>query len=160
MDYSTWLFHYLDTEGREVLQQSHHTDGSNKITGKAMAKALSLIGISGSRIGQSTVFAERSTIVGSDGTCGVVLSDRLILPRHAEVRVSLGHWFIISLDPRATIFVNGQPVTGQQRIAQGDLVTLGSATFKVMIGEAERAVGQQAPVVQPESHGREDWWRD
>lgn len=129
-------------------------------TGKAMAKALSLVGISGRRVGQSTVFSDRSTIVGSDASCGVVLQDRLILPRHAELRVALGHWFILSLDPRATIFVNGQPVTGQQRVGQGDLVTLGSATFKAMIGEAERAVGQLRPEVLPESQGREDWWRD
>lgn len=106
-----------------------------------MAKALSLIGISGSRVGQSTVFSERSTIIGSDARCGVVLMDRMILPRHAEVRVALERWFILPIDPKAAIFVNGEPVTGQQRIDEGDLVTVGSATFKATIGEAERAVG-------------------
>ncbi|GAB4439834.1 MAG: FHA domain-containing protein [Chloroflexi bacterium OHK40] len=122
-----------------------------------MAKALSLIGISGSRVGQSTVFSERSSVVGSDPACSVVLTDRLVLPRHAEVRVALDRWFILPLDPKATIFVNGQPVTGQQRISEGDLVTIGSATFKATIGEAERAVGarsrEQAPSADVD-------WRD
>lgn len=123
-----------------------------------MAKALSLIGISGSRVGQSTVFTERSTVIGSDSRCGVVLLDRMILPRHAEVRVALDRWFVLPLDPKAAIFVNGEPVTGQQRIDEGDLVTVGSATFKVMIGEAERAVG--APRHAPPPPGSDDMWRD
>jgi predicted component of type VI protein secretion system len=108
-----------------------------------MAKALSLIGISGSRVGQSTVFTERSTVVGSDARCGVVMHDRQILPRHVEVRVALDRWFVVPLDPKAQIFVNGSPVTSQQRVDEGDLVTFGTATFKVAIGDAERAVGSK-----------------
>ncbi len=107
-----------------------------------MAKSLSLIGISGSRVGQSIVFSARSTILGTDPECGVVLQDRLILPRHAEFRVALERWFVVSLDPRAAIFVNGQPVTGQQRVEHGSLITLGATTFKAVIGELERAVGE------------------
>lgn len=122
-----------------------------------MAKALSLIGISGSRVGHSTVFTERSTVIGSDSRCGVVLQDRMILPRHAEVRVALDRWFILPLDPKAAIFVNGEPVTGQQRIDEGDLVTVGSATFKVLIGEAERAVGGGR---QPAAADPDEPWRD
>ena len=106
-----------------------------------MAKALSLIGISGSRVGNSTRFTERSTIIGSDAGCGVVIHDRQVLPRHAELRVALDRWFILPLDPKALIFVNGAPVSAQQRIDESDLLTLGTATFKVTIGEAERAVG-------------------
>lgn len=108
-----------------------------------MAKALLLIGISGSRVGQTTAFNERSTVIGSDSLCGVVLRDRMVLPRHAEVRVALERWFILPLDPRAPLFVNGEPVTGQQRIDAGDLITVGTATFKATISDAERAVGDR-----------------
>ncbi|MCS6883631.1 MAG: FHA domain-containing protein [Oscillochloridaceae bacterium] len=125
-----------------------------------MAKALSLIGISGSRAGQSLLFSARSTIVGTDPQCGVVLQDRLILPRHAEFRMALERWFVVSLDPRAAIFVNGQPVTGQQRVEHGSLVTLGGTTFRAVIGELERAVGEGDDRTQREPEGREDWWRD
>lgn len=107
-----------------------------------MAKALTLIGISGSRVGQSTVLENRSTVIGATSGCDMVMHDRLILPRHAEVRVALDRWFILPLDPKAQVFVNGEPVTGQQRIEPGDLVTVGTATFKAAIGAvAERQVG-------------------
>jgi pSer/pThr/pTyr-binding forkhead associated (FHA) protein len=107
-----------------------------------MAKALTLIGISGSRVGQSTVLEARSTVLGSASGCDMVMHDRLILPRHAELRVALDRWFILPLDPKATVFVNGQPVTGQQRIEPGDLLTVGTATFKAAIGAvAERQIG-------------------
>jgi predicted component of type VI protein secretion system len=125
-----------------------------------MAKSLSLIGISGSRVGHSTVFTERSTVIGSDARCDVVLIDRMILPRHAEVRVALDRWFILPLDPKAAIFVNGEPVTGQQRIGEGDLVTVGTATFKAMIGEAERAVGEQRRREAAKAEHHDEYWRD
>jgi pSer/pThr/pTyr-binding forkhead associated (FHA) protein len=108
-----------------------------------MAKALLLMGISGSRVGQTMVFTDRSTIVGSDSLCGVILRDRMVLPRHAELRVALERWFILRLDPNAALFVNGEPVTGQQRIDAGDLVTVGTATFKVALGDTERALGER-----------------
>jgi pSer/pThr/pTyr-binding forkhead associated (FHA) protein len=123
-----------------------------------MAKALSLIGISGSRVGQSTVFTGRSTTVGSDAGCDLVMNDRQLLPRHAELRVSLERWFILPLDPKAAIFVNGEPVRGQQRIDEGDLLTLGSATFKVTLGDTERAVGDRREEQAPE--WGEERWRD
>jgi pSer/pThr/pTyr-binding forkhead associated (FHA) protein len=123
-----------------------------------MAKALSLIGISGSRVGQATVFTERNTSVGSDAKCGVVLHDRQILPRHAELRVSLERWFIAPLDPKAAVFVNGQAVSGQQRVNEGDLVTLGSATFKATLGELERSVGGREQ--DRSGPASEDFWRD
>ncbi|NTU81246.1 MAG: FHA domain-containing protein [Chloroflexales bacterium] len=107
-----------------------------------MARALTLLGISGSRVGQATVVESRSTIIGTASGCDMVMHDRLILPRHAEIRVALDRWFILPLDPKATLFVNGEPVTGQQRIEPGDLVTVGTATFKAAIGSvAERQVG-------------------
>jgi predicted component of type VI protein secretion system len=123
-----------------------------------MAKALSLIGISGSRVGQSTVFTGRSTTVGSGAGCDMVMTDRQLLPRHAELRVSLERWFILPLDPKAAIFVNGEQVRGQQRIGEGDLLTLGSATFKVSFSEAERAVGDRRQ--DSSESATEERWRD
>ncbi len=123
-----------------------------------MAKALSLIGISGSRVGQSTVFTARSTTIGSGVGCDMVLNDRMLLPRHAELRVSLDRWFVVPLDPKASIFVNGEPVRGQHRIDEGDLLTLGSATFKVTLGEAERAVGERRQ--ESTALDMEGRWRD
>lgn len=128
--------------------------------GQAMANVLSLIGLSGARLGQATQFSERSTVIGSAPDCDVVMKDARILPRHAELRLTLGRWFILPLDPQAMVLINGAPVQGQQRVNPGDLVTLGSATFKAAAGEQQRAVGS-APKRDPqEPHGTEDMWRD
>lgn len=123
-----------------------------------MASILSLIGLSGARLGQATQFTERSTIIGSAPGSDVVMRDEKIFPRHAELRLTLGHWFIVPLDPQAAVLVNGSPVQGQQRVNPGDLVTLGSATFKAASGEQQRSVGGSKR--DQESHGTEDMWRD
>jgi predicted component of type VI protein secretion system len=131
-----------------------------------MANKLVFVGVSGSLAGQSTVFSERSTSIGSNPRSDVVMHDPSILPRHAEVRTALDRWFILPLDPKATIFVNTKQVTGQQRIDAGDLVTIGSATFKVVFGEAERAVGESRQARRSEGEAQdsspwsEDRWRD
>lgn len=107
-----------------------------------MPKALTLIGISDSRVGQALVVNGRSTLLGSSPTCDIVMRDRMILSRHAELHVTLDRWFVIPLDPSAKVFVNGQPVTTKQRLEPGDLLTLGTVTFKTAIGELqERQVG-------------------
>lgn len=107
-----------------------------------MARALALLGVSGSRVGETTVVTGRSTIIGSTPGCDMILLDRLILPLHAELRTILDRWFIVPLDPRATVFVNGEPVTSQQRIEEGSLITLGMVTFKASLESlAERQVG-------------------
>lgn len=130
-----------------------------------MTSKLVFVGVSGSLVGQATVFSERSTTIGSDGRNDVVMRDPTILPRHAEVRSALERWFILPLDPKAVIFVNTKQVTGQQRVDAGDLVTIGSATFKAAI-EAERAVGEPRQAQRPGADAQDsspwsdDRWRD
>lgn len=124
-----------------------------------MARSLTLLRIGGSQAGLSLVFSGYSTVLGADPECDVCLPDRLILPRHAEFRSVLDRWVVVSLDPRAAIFVNGQPVTGRERINHGDLVTLGTMTFKALIGALERTVGAPRPPASP-VQGREEWWWD
>ncbi|MFV9503167.1 MAG: FHA domain-containing protein [Oscillochloridaceae bacterium umkhey_bin13] len=107
-----------------------------------MTRSLSMVWISGSRLGQPTVLTEHETTIGTAPSCDLVIHDRLILPHHAAFRTILGRWFVVSLDPRATLFVNGEPVTTQQRVNEGDLVTLGTATFRALLGQlAAREVG-------------------
>lgn len=107
-----------------------------------MAKTLVLIGISGSRVGQATPIHMRSCIIGSADACDVVLHDRQIQARHAEIRQMLAGWFILPLSPGAAVAVNGTPVTSQARVQEGDLVTVGSVTFKAAFQEVSaREVG-------------------
>jgi pSer/pThr/pTyr-binding forkhead associated (FHA) protein len=108
-----------------------------------MAKALILTGITGTQVGLQTALAKRSTVIGSSPSCDVVLHDRQVLPRHAEIRQVLDRWFVVPLVADARVFVNGNPVTSQGRLLEGDLVTMGSATFKASLSEtSERALGR------------------
>jgi pSer/pThr/pTyr-binding forkhead associated (FHA) protein len=85
----------------------------------------------------------RTCTLGSARTCDVVLHDRLIQPQHAEIRQMLAGWFVAPLSPSAAVAINGTPVNGQGRIQEGDLLTLGSVTFKAALQEVSaREVGR------------------
>lgn len=107
-----------------------------------MPKAIVLIGVTGTRVGARDTLSKRTGTIGSSSECDLVLHDRDVLPRHAEIRQVLDRWFIVPLTPGARIFVNGAPVTSQGRLLEGDLVTIGTATFKTGFTETvARAVG-------------------
>jgi pSer/pThr/pTyr-binding forkhead associated (FHA) protein len=106
-----------------------------------MAKSLVLTGISGSRVGVQTIVSGKQSLFGSGSGCDVVLHDRQVLPKHAEISVMLDRWFITPLDIHALVFVNGVPVRGKQRIDEGDLVTVGTVTFKAGIQEVNEIGG-------------------
>jgi hypothetical protein len=109
-----------------------------------MPKALVLTGVTGTRVGAKETLVARTNSVGSAAGCNVVLHDRDVQARHAEIKQVLDRWFIVPLSPNARISVNGSPVTSQGRIVEGDLVTIGTATFKASFTEvSERAVGQE-----------------
>ncbi len=100
-----------------------------------MPKSLVLTGLTGGRVGIRTVLSGRINIVGSNTGCDLILPEAMIVPRHAEIRYVLERWFIVPLDAHARIFINGEPVTSQGRILEGDLVTFGSVTFKASFTE-------------------------
>jgi predicted component of type VI protein secretion system len=111
-----------------------------------MAKALVLTSISGARLGVRYTLSGRTNSVGSEDGCHMVLSDRSILPRHAELRQALESWFVAPLGS-ANVSVNGAPVHGQARLRPGDSLIVGTLGFRVdieEIGDRERAVGQTA----------------
>jgi pSer/pThr/pTyr-binding forkhead associated (FHA) protein len=106
-----------------------------------MAKSLVLTGISGSRVGMPTIVSGKLSMIGSAAGCDIVLHDRQVQPKHAEIRVMLDRWFIVPLEAGAMVFINGTPVRGKQRIDEGDLVTIGTATFKAAIQEVNEIGG-------------------
>jgi predicted component of type VI protein secretion system len=107
-----------------------------------MAKALVLTGINGSKVGQAQLISGRTTVIGSGPVCQFILRDRMVQPRHAEIRQLLDRWFVVPLDPQAQVFVNGAVVKGQGRVNEGDTLTIGTATFKVGVTDvSEQAVG-------------------
>jgi pSer/pThr/pTyr-binding forkhead associated (FHA) protein len=106
-----------------------------------MAKSLVLTGISGSRVGVPIIVSGKLSTIGSAASCDIVLHDRQVLSRHAEFRILLDRWFIAPLEIGALVFINGMPVRGKQRIDEGDLVTVGTATFKAALQEVNEVGG-------------------
>lgn len=96
-----------------------------------MSRELTLIGVSGSRTGQHIIVNRRSMVIGSARHCDIVLHDRQVLERHAEIGQALERWFITPLDTGALVALNGHRINGRQRLQSGDLLSIGSAAFKV-----------------------------
>lgn len=111
-----------------------------------MAKALVLTGINGARTGDRVTLSSRTNIVGSSSDSDLLIQDRTIMKRHAEVRQVLERWFVVPLEAGAAVFVNSAPVASQGRIVEGDLLTFGNTSFRVafidlVVPSEEKAVG-------------------
>ena len=112
-----------------------------------MPKALVLRAITGTQAGMRYTLANRSSTIGTASNNDMVLHDRLLSPRHVEIRQVLERWFVVPLAAGSqAIALNGMPIAGQSRLNPGDALTLGSVTYNVDIEEvAERAVGTPQP---------------
>jgi len=108
-----------------------------------MAKALVLRAITGTQAGSRHTLANRSSTIGTASANDVVLHDRLLSPRHVEIRQVLERWFVVPLAAGGQgVALNGMPISGQSRLNPGDTLTLGSVTYAVELEEiVERAVG-------------------
>jgi hypothetical protein len=112
-----------------------------------MAKALVLRAITGSNAGQRHLLTARINTIGSASGNDLVLHDRLLGPRHIEIRQVLERWFVVPLAAGGqAVALNGLSVTGQSRLNAGDALTIGSVTYSVSFEDvAEREVGAARP---------------
>lgn len=77
----------------------------------------------------------RGTVsLGRAPECDVVLDDRRVSRRHAEVRLRLGRHTLYDLESTNGTFVNGRRVS-EVVLADGDRVTLGAATLVYHVEE-------------------------
>ena len=108
-----------------------------------MAKALVLTAITGTQAGKRHSLTARITTIGSATSNDIVLSDRLIEPRHVEIRQVLERWFVVPLTSGSIgVALNGLDVKSQSRLNLGDALTLGTVTYTVGFEEiVEREVG-------------------
>jgi predicted component of type VI protein secretion system len=113
----------------------------------AMTKALVLTAITGQQAGKRITLSARTSTIGSAATSEVVLHDRLVSPRHVEIRQVLERWFVVPLSGSSQgLALNGMDVKGQSRLNLGDALTLGSTTYTVGFEEiVEREVGTTEP---------------
>lgn len=118
-----------------------------------MAKVLVLTVVTGPQIGRKFSLAGRSNIVGSASGCDLVLHDRSIESRHAELRSMLESWFVVPLTSSgASLAVNGVVVRGQSRVRPGDKLSIGSTTYAVAVEELiEQEIGSSPTMVSSDS---------
>jgi pSer/pThr/pTyr-binding forkhead associated (FHA) protein len=103
-----------------------------------MAKALVLTVVTGTQLGKKYTLTGRTNVIGSAPGCEMVLYDRLVEPRHAELRHMIDSWFIVALSSDVSgLSVNGAIVRGQSRLRPGDKVTIGSITYSVAVEELQ-----------------------
>jgi pSer/pThr/pTyr-binding forkhead associated (FHA) protein len=108
-----------------------------------MAKALVLRAVTGSRAGERHTLAARVNSIGTAPGNDMVLHDRLLSPRHAEIKQVLERWFLVPLAAGGQgVTLNGMPISSQSRLNPGDKLTLGSVTYTVELEEiVEQEVG-------------------
>lgn len=108
-----------------------------------MTKALVLRAITGSQAGTRRLLKSRATTIGSASTNDLVLHDRLIAARHAEIRQTLERWFVVPVGGgEAGLSLNGMPIRSQSRLNEGDVLTLGGTSYIIGFEEVvEREVG-------------------
>lgn len=109
-----------------------------------MAKALVLRAISGTHVGKRHTLSARVNSIGTASSNDLVLHDRLLSPRHLEIKQVLERWFAVPLAAGSqALALNGLPINGQSRLNPGDALTIGGITYLIEFEEvAEQAVGQ------------------
>lgn len=101
-----------------------------------MAMVLELTAITGVQLNQKLTVSGRLTKIGSASNNDLILQERQIESRHAEIHQMLDRYFVVPLTPRGQgISLNGMPVDGRSRLKPGDILTLGATSYRVAIAE-------------------------
>ena len=101
-----------------------------------MAMVLELTTVSGSQASRKLTITQRQSKIGSAPNCDVVIQERQIEPRHAEIHQMLDRFFIVPLTPQSKgISLNGLPINERSRLNSGDILTLGVTSYRVGFSE-------------------------
>lgn len=82
------------------------------------------------------VVVTASTLVGRSRACEVVSPDARVSRRHCRISRTGDGWRVEDLGSSNGTFVGGEPVTGERRLVDGDVVRLGSSgpSWRVTVG--------------------------
>lgn len=78
-------------------------------------------------------------VIGRTADCHLALDDDQVSRRHALVSVAPDGVIVRDLGSRNGVKVNGSPIAGAHRLADGDRITIGSQTLHVLAVEETRA---------------------
>ena len=76
--------------------------------------------------GQRVPLGDRPITVGRQSDCTISLNDSNVSRRHAEIRPGQRAYVVADLGSTNGTMVNGSRITGEQRLADGDILSFGS----------------------------------
>jgi len=80
--------------------------------------------------GDRIVLKDDKNLIGRLATCAVVVSDGNTSRHHAQIHRAGSGFVITDLGSTNGTFVNGQRLTADHRLADGDIVTIGSVSLR------------------------------
>ena len=90
--------------------------------------------------GREYVIAGPSMVFGRDAGCDVVITDKNVSRRHAEIMATPKGYVLIDSSTNGT-FINGERVEGQRVLARADVVRIGNDEFRFYADRAPAPVG-------------------
>ncbi|MBI2537329.1 MAG: FHA domain-containing protein [Gemmatimonadetes bacterium] len=91
--------------------------------------------------GREYVISGTSMVFGRDAGCDVVITDKNVSRRHAEIMATPKGYVLIDSSTNGT-FVNGERIEGQRLLARADMIRIGNDEFRFY---ADRAPVAPAP---------------
>ena len=82
--------------------------------------------------GQQTITSPSFTIGRGQEQNAVWLKDETVSTQHAEISQAAGKYFVKDLGSQNGLLVNGKRVIGESELKNGDKITIGLSTFKVV----------------------------
>lgn len=125
--------------------------------GETDAAGPALVALNGPAAGSSLRFPSEdggTATVGRDVGAALMISDRLASARHFIVTKRAGAFRVSDCDSRNGTFVNGQRISGDYGLAEGDVITAGDTAFiavglpKPGIETAQQSRPADAPSVE------------
>src|SRR5258708_6467153 len=99
--------------------------------------------------GRSVALFEGEITLGRSRGCGIVLADPCISRVHALVAVRSGRVYLQDLRSSNGTFVDGERITGEQEITEGDRISIGNYDLLLHLGPAIELPSEDA-VVDPD----------
>lgn len=72
-------------------------------------------------------------VIGRDPECDVVIDDKVVSRQHAALTRAQGHWLLEDSSKNGTA-INGQEVTGQAQVNDGDVIAIAAAVRLAFVG--------------------------
>jgi anti-anti-sigma factor len=86
-------------------------------------------------------------IIGRRADTDVIIDDPSVSRRHAQVIRRGDAWYVSDIGSRNGTTLNGQPVTREVRLSDGDVLQVGEACLTVRLGSPESGHGRSGPSV-------------